>query len=269
MNIVWLLFAILSGVARSESVRDEVDTVFAIDDESISVNGEDAIIEFIESIALRESVGMYEQTIPMDFPKILPNLNDTETIHHRAPPMENMMDILRDSFEKIVSTVEDGGDSRAVSLMEVFNAMTTEDLISDCIPSDYPDEFKVDAPFEEESPSIISFDSAIISTGGMTSSIGSMTYSADTITADSETIDSYHAEYPPIIGSNQPGNQMIAESYIVGTGMKHETGRFLSSNSGEQLAGNNSFSGLLSVLLIALFASARVRYNLFSPYTPQ
>ena len=133
MYMVWLLWAVFCGVARSESVCDEVDILFVIDDESILANGGDDIIDFIEYIALRESgefagfsVGVYGEKIPMDFPEILIDLVDTEAIHQRAPLIANMIDILRSSFDEIVSNVADGGDSQSVSLSEVFNVMTTQ-----------------------------------------------------------------------------------------------------------------------------------------------
>ena len=120
-------------MVRGESVCDEVDILFVIDDESILANGGDNIIEFIDYIALRESgelagfsVGVYGEKIPMDFPEILINLVDTEVIHQRAPLIEGMKSNLTAYFAKIVSNVEDGDATHTVTLSEIFDAMTTQ-----------------------------------------------------------------------------------------------------------------------------------------------
>ena len=133
MYIVWVLCVLFGGVAHGESVCDEVDILFVIDDESILANGGDDIIEFIDYIALRESgefagfsVGVYGEKIPMDFPEILINLVDTEALHQRTPLIEGMKRNLTAYFAEIVSNVESDGEFQTVTLSEAFDAMTTQ-----------------------------------------------------------------------------------------------------------------------------------------------
>ena len=257
LSVLWVFAEPTSGagwkdgymgpVARGEPVRNEGNIAFAIDDKSISVNGGDGIIDFIEYIVSGESdtfagfkVGLYGDKISVDFPESSMNLVDTEGIHHRAPLIENITESLRDSFEEIVSNVEDGGDARAVSLMEVSNAMTREDL-KRIFVSDRLSDSAVDLDSDSDG------------------------FKVNNFCHGPDIIDSYHAEHSATIGSDEPVNQMIAESYIMGKNLKYETDRYLLNDSitGDQLSADKPFGGLLSVVLIALLASSQVRYHPF------
>jgi len=132
--IAFLLLQIfLLGRVRGESVCDEVDVLFLIDDESILAQGGADVIEFILYLVQRESgehagfsVGVYGEKIPIDMDKVLLKLVDTEAVYQRASLTLSIDELLSNAFAQIVTSAEDGGGVKNVSLTEIFETLTAQ-----------------------------------------------------------------------------------------------------------------------------------------------
>eukprot|EP01084_Bolivina_argentea_P318208 551807_1 len=131
MLFSFLFCCILFAHIHANSVCDEVDILFVIDDESIIANGAD-IIDFIAYIAEHEcseyagfTVNVYGSQIPQDLPNILLSLKETEFVHQRRPLIQKIRGKLGGYFDQITKSTDDS-NNKQIELLDAFHTLSAQ-----------------------------------------------------------------------------------------------------------------------------------------------